>query len=69
MSEKEQGTVKWFNGSKGFGFIERDAGGDVFVHFNSIVAEGFKNLNEGERVEFIVEQGEKGPNAQESVAL
>jgi CspA family cold shock protein len=69
MSEKEQGTVKWFNGSKGFGFIERDAGGDVFVHFNSIVAEGFKNLNEGERVEFIVEQGEKGPNAQEVVAL
>ena len=66
---KEQGTVKWFNGSKGFGFIERDAGGDVFVHFNSIVAEGFKNLNEGQRVEFIVEQGEKGPNAQEVVAL
>jgi len=69
MSEKEQGTVKWFNGSKGFGFIERDAGGDVFVHFNSIVAEGFKNLNEGQRVEFNVEQGEKGPNAQEVVAL
>ena len=66
---KEQGTVKWFNGSKGFGFIERDAGGDVFVHFNSIVAEGFKNLNEGQRVEFVVEQGEKGPNAQEVVAL
>ena len=69
MSEKEQGTVKWFNGSKGFGFIERDAGGDVFVHFNSIVAEGFKNLNEGQRVEFVVEQGENGPNAQEVVAL
>ncbi len=69
MSEKEQGTVKWFNGSKGFGFIERDAGGDVFVHFNSIVMEGFKNLNEGQRVEFTVEQGEKGPNAQEVMAL
>ncbi len=69
MSEKEQGTVKWFNGSKGFGFIERDAGGDIFVHFNSIIGEGFKNLNEGQRVEFIVEQGEKGPNAQEVVAL
>ena len=66
---KEQGTVKWFNGSKGFGFIERDAGGDVFVHYNSIVAEGFKNLDEGQRVEFTVEQGEKGPNAQEVVAV
>ena len=66
---KEQGTVKWFNGSKGYGFIERDAGGDVFVHFNSIIGEGYKNLEEGQRVEFEVTQGDKGPNAQEVVAL
>ncbi len=44
MSEKEQGTVKWFNGSKGYGFIERASGGDVFVHFNAIVGDGYKNL-------------------------
>ncbi|MBC8504319.1 MAG: cold-shock protein [Chloroflexi bacterium] len=49
--------------------MERDAGGDVFVHFNAILGEGFKNLDEGQRVEFSVEQGEKGPNAQEVVAL
>ena len=66
---KEQGVVKWFNSSKGYGFIERDAGGDVFVHFNSIVGEGFKNLTEGQRVEFSVEQGQKGPAAVEVVAL
>ncbi len=60
---KEQGVVKWFNSSKGYGFIQRDAGGDVFVHFNSIVGEGFKNLTEGQRVEFTVEQGQKGPAA------
>jgi len=69
IMDKEQGTVKWFNGSKGYGFIERDAGGDVFVHFNAIIGEGFKNLDEGQRVEFTVEQGEKGPNAQYVVAL
>ncbi len=65
MSDKEQGTVKWFNGSKGYGFIERDAGGDVFVHFNAIVAEGYRSLDEGQRVEFSVVEGEKGPQAQE----
>ncbi|MDH5507082.1 MAG: cold-shock protein [Anaerolineae bacterium] len=69
MSDKEQGTVKWFNGSKGFGFIERDAGGDVFVHFSAILGDGFRNLDEGQRVEFIVAQGEKGPQAQEVVQL
>lgn len=69
MADKEQGTVKWFNGAKGFGFIERDAGGDVFVHFSSIVGEGFRNLEEGQRVEFIVADGAKGPQAQEVVAL
>jgi CspA family cold shock protein len=58
-----QGTVKWFNGSRGFGFITSDDGGDVFVHFRDIQGEGFKTLEEGERVEFEVAQGEKGPQA------
>lgn len=69
MSEKEQGTVKWFNSSKGYGFIERDAGGDVFVHFNAIVAEGYRSLDEGQRVEFSVVEGEKGPQAQDVMAV
>jgi CspA family cold shock protein len=63
MSERIIGTVKWFNGSKGYGFIEREGGKDVFVHFSAIQAEGFKNLNEGQKVEFTVEQGPKGPQA------
>lgn len=66
---KEQGTVKWFNGSKGYGFIERDSGGDVFVHFSAIVGEGYRNLEEGQRVEFTVAQGQKGPQAQDVSAL
>lgn len=65
MSEKEQGVVKWFNGSKGYGFIERDAGGDIFVHFSSILGDGYRNLEEGQRVEFNVAQGQKGPQAQD----
>ncbi|MEW6716245.1 MAG: cold-shock protein [Chloroflexota bacterium] len=69
MPNKEQGTVKWFNNSKGYGFIERDAGGDVFVHFNAIVSEGFKTLDEGQRVEFNVTQSPKGLQAQDVVAL
>ena len=69
MTEKEQGTVKWFNGAKGYGFIERDAGGDVFVHFNEIVGDGYRNLDEGQRVEFAVVEGQKGPQAQEVVPL
>jgi CspA family cold shock protein len=64
MSEKEQGTVKWFNGSKGYGFIQRAEGEDVFVHFNAIVGDGFKNLEEGQRVEFTVAQGQKGLQAE-----
>jgi len=63
--EKEQGTVKWFNDAKGFGFIERDSGDDVFVHFTAISGDGFRSLAEGERVEFSITQGEKGPQAQD----
>ncbi|MBA2882054.1 CspA family cold shock protein [Desulfosalsimonas propionicica] len=59
----EQGTVKWFNEQKGFGFIEREDGPDVFVHFSAINADGFKTLNEGDKVSFEVEQGQKGPAA------
>ena len=63
MSERVTGTVKWFNGSKGYGFIARDGGEDVFVHYSAIRGEGFRDLQEGERVEFVVEQGQKGPAA------
>ncbi len=66
---KEQGIVKWFNGAKGYGFIERDEGEDVFVHYNAIVGEGYKNLDEGQRVEFTVVQADKGPQAQDVVAI
>ncbi len=63
MSERITGTVKWFNGSKGYGFIEREDGEDVFVHYSAIQGDGFRNLNEGQRVEFTVEQGPKGLQA------
>lgn len=61
---REQGTVKWFNSSKGFGFIQRDNGDDVFVHFRAIVGDGYRSLEEGQRVEFTVTQGQKGPQAE-----
>jgi CspA family cold shock protein len=64
-----EGTVKWFNDSKGFGFIEQDGGGDIFVHHTAIRAEGFKSLAEGARVSFEVVQGPKGPAADKVVQL
>ena len=69
MADRETGTVKWFNESKGFGFIEREQGEDVFVHFKSIRGEGFKTLSEGQKVEFTLTQGEKGPQADDVVVL
>ena len=63
------GTVKWFNDSKGFGFIEQESGDDVFVHHSAINSDGFKSLAEGERVSFEVEQGEKGPSAANVTSL
>ena len=59
--ERVEGTVKWFNESKGFGFIEQESGPDVFAHFSAISSSGFKTLNEGQKVEFTVTQGQKGP--------
>lgn len=59
----EQGTVKWFNESKGFGFIQRDGGDDIFVHHSGIISDGFRTLTEGAKVEFEVENSEKGPRA------
>jgi CspA family cold shock protein len=58
-----RGTVKWFNDSKGYGFIEQESGDDVFVHHSAIQGEGFKSLQEGQSVEFDIEQGQKGPSA------
>jgi CspA family cold shock protein len=63
MSDRETGVVKWFNNQKGYGFIARDSGGDVFVHYSAITGQGYRTLNEGERVEFTVQQGQKGPAA------
>ena len=69
MAERETGTVKWFNDSKGFGFIEREGGSDVFVHHSAIQAEGFRSLAEGQQVEFEVVQGQKGPAAENVIPL
>jgi CspA family cold shock protein len=69
MSERVTGTVKWFNGAKGYGFIEREEGADVFVHFSAIQGSGYRNLEEGQRVEFSVEQGPKGLQATNVVAV
>ena len=69
MSNTVTGTVKWFNESKGFGFIEQESGPDVFAHFSAISGSGFKTLAEGQRVEFSVSQGKKGPQAENIVAI
>jgi CspA family cold shock protein len=63
MSDRIIGTVKWFNGGKGYGFIARDDGEDVFVHYSAIQGDGFKNLQEGQKVEFTIEKGPKGLQA------
>ena len=63
MSDRVSGTVKWFNSSKGFGFISREDGDDVFVHYSAITGDGFRNLEEGQVVEFSIEQGPKGLQA------
>ncbi len=64
-----QGTVKWFNEAKGYGFISQEAGPDVFAHFSAIQGDGFKTLKEGQKVEFTVTQGQKGPQAENIVPL
>ena len=69
MSERIIGTVTWFNGSKGYGFLAREGGADVFVHFSAIQGDGFKNLEEGQKVEFTVEKGPKGPQATNVVVV
>ena len=69
MSDREIGTVKWFNGSKGYGFISREGADDVFVHYSAIMMEGFKVLGEGQRVEFSVERGARGLQAANVVAV
>ena len=63
MNERVTGTVKWFNAAKGYGFLAREGGPDVFVHYSAIKADGFRNLEEGQKVEFDVEQGNKGLQA------
>ncbi len=69
MSNTTTGTVKWFNESKGFGFIAQQSGPDVFAHYSAIVSSGFKTLQEGQKVEFTVTQGAKGPQAENIVCI
>jgi CspA family cold shock protein len=69
MSDTVKGTVKWFNEAKGFGFIEQQSGPDVFAHFSAIASSGFKTLAEGQQVEFTLTQGQKGPQAENIVAV
>lgn len=67
MSDRLTGVVKWFNSQKGYGFIEREGGPDVFVHYTAVVGQGWRNLEEGDKVEFSITQGPKGPQASEVV--
>jgi len=69
MSEKEAGVVKWFDEKKGYGFIARQAGGDVFVHYSDITGQGFRTLKEGDNVEFVVKQNQKGQAATEVIKV
>ena len=69
MSERITGTVKWFNGAKGYGFIAREGGEDVFVHFSAIQGEGYRNLEEGQKVEFAIQKGPKGLQAADVVKI
>lgn len=69
MSDRQTGTVKWFDSGKGYGFIERETGKDLFVHFRNIAGEGHRSLEEGQKVEFTETAGEKGPQAENVVAL
>lgn len=69
MAEREQGTVKWFDSAKGYGFIKRDKGDDVFVHFRQVRGEGYRSLADGQRVEFTVTEGQKGLQAEDVAAL
>ncbi|MBD3242373.1 MAG: cold shock domain protein CspD [Chitinivibrionales bacterium] len=69
MAERESGTVKWFNNAKGYGFIQREQGEDVFVHFRAIRGDGYRQLNEGQQVEFTVTRGQKGLQAEDVVGF
>ena len=69
MADTVKGTVKWFNDSKGYGFIQQESGPDVFAHFSEIIADGFKTLKEGQEVEFEITDGEKGPQAEKIMPL
>jgi CspA family cold shock protein len=69
LSDRETGTVKWFNNNKGYGFITREAGNDIFVHFSAIQGDGFRSLREGQSVEFTVVEGDKGPQAQDVAVI
>jgi len=69
LENRETGTVKWFNSNKGFGFITRDGGNDIFVHFSAIRGDGFRALEEQQRVEFTVTEGDKGPQAQDVIVV
>ncbi len=69
MSDKQTGTVKWFNDEKGYGFIARDDGADLFVHFSAIAGSGRRTLAEGQRVQFAVGEGQKGPRAEDVEAI
>jgi len=69
MSDRKTGTVKWFNATKGYGFIEADGGEEVFVHYSGLRGDGYRSIDEGQRVEFAVVQGQKGPQAQDVVVV